>query len=167
MSLDLYIESKTPIKKRGTGVYVRENGKNRELKTVAEVKEYFPDADLGDIKIYEYETEDLWHENITHNMWKMADHVPVGEQSLYMYLWRPDEIGFTRVTVEYVRGVFTGLLYLKGHKEELLQYLPPIHPETGERWGSYEQLVDFCVSLVNCLNELDYETEEYGIYASR
>ena len=37
MGLDLYIKSKTPIKKRGTGVYVRENGKTRELKTVAEV----------------------------------------------------------------------------------------------------------------------------------
>ena len=32
MSLDLYITSKTPIRKRGTGVYVRENGETRELK---------------------------------------------------------------------------------------------------------------------------------------
>lgn len=167
MSLDLYIRSKTPVRKRGTGVYIRENGKTRELKTVAEVKEYFPDADLSDIKMQEFETNDLWHENITHNMGKMASHVPVGEQTLYMYLWRPEEIGFTHVTAEYVQGVFTGLLYLKAHKDEILQYLPPIHPETGKRWGSYEQLVDFCVSLVNCLNELDYETEEYEIYASR
>lgn len=59
MSLDLYIRSKTPVCKRGTGVYIRENGKTRELKTVAEVKEYFPDADLSDIKMQEYETNDL------------------------------------------------------------------------------------------------------------
>ena len=143
MSLDLYIRSKTPVRKRGTGVYIRENGKTRELKTVTEVKEYFPDADLSDIKMQEFETNDLWHENITHNMGKMASHVPVREQTLYMYLWRPEEIGFTHVMAEYVQGVFTGLLYLKAHKEELLQYLPPIHPETGKRWGSYEQLVDF------------------------
>lgn len=135
MSLDLYIKSKTPVHKRGTGVYIRENGKNRKLKTVAEVKEFFPEADLSDIKMYEYETEDLWHENITHNMGKMADHVPIGERTLYDYLWEPDEIGFTCVTAEYVQCVFTGLLYLKAHKEELLQYLPPIHPETGKRWG--------------------------------
>ena len=59
MSLDLYIRSKTPVRKRGTGVYIRENGKTRELKTVAEVREYFPDADLSDIKMQEYETNDL------------------------------------------------------------------------------------------------------------
>lgn len=31
MSLDLYITSKTPIHKRGTGVYVHENGQAIEL----------------------------------------------------------------------------------------------------------------------------------------
>lgn len=32
MSLDLYITSRTPIRKRGTGVYARENGQTVELK---------------------------------------------------------------------------------------------------------------------------------------
>ena len=30
MSLDLYIKAKTPVRKRGTGVYVRENGQTVE-----------------------------------------------------------------------------------------------------------------------------------------
>ena len=37
MSLDLYITSRTPIRKRGTGVYARENGQTVELKKMEEV----------------------------------------------------------------------------------------------------------------------------------
>ena len=98
MSLDLYIKTNAPVIKRGTGVYVREDGKNRELKTMAEVQEHFPDADLSHIKVFEYETNDVWHENITHNMNEMAGQVPIGEHTLYEYLWRPDEIGITHIT---------------------------------------------------------------------
>ena len=53
MSLDLYIKTSTPVIKRGTGVYVREDGKTKELKTMAEVKERFPDADMSRIKVFE------------------------------------------------------------------------------------------------------------------
>lgn len=41
MSLDLHIKSKTPILKHGTGVYVREKGRTRELESLAEVTKYF------------------------------------------------------------------------------------------------------------------------------
>ena len=51
MSLDLYITSKTPVRKRGTGVYVRENGKTRELRTLNEVIDHFPDADVSHIQV--------------------------------------------------------------------------------------------------------------------
>jgi len=54
MSLDLYITSKTPIRKRGTGVYVRENGQTVELKTMEEVRSHFPDSDLSHITVQEY-----------------------------------------------------------------------------------------------------------------
>lgn len=47
MSLDLYITGKTPIRHKGTGVYVRENGQNVEL-TVDEVKTRWFDADVKD-----------------------------------------------------------------------------------------------------------------------
>lgn len=53
MSLDLYITSKTPIRKRGTGVFVRENGQTVELKTMEEVRSHFPDADLSHITVHE------------------------------------------------------------------------------------------------------------------
>ena len=85
MSLDLHIISKTPVKKRGTGVYVRENGRTRELRTLDEVINHFPDADISHVEEYVYETDEIWHENITHNMTKMAGHVPIGELTLYDY----------------------------------------------------------------------------------
>ena len=159
MSLDLYITSKIPVRKRGTGVYVRENGRALELRTLNEVIDHFPDADISHIKEYVYETDEVWHENITHNMTEMADHVPIGELTLYDYLWRPKEHGFEVASVDYMKGVFEGLLYLKKHKEELLPYEPPINPETGERWGNYDLLVSFCASLVKCLKELDLSQE--------
>ena len=167
MSLDLYIKTKTPVIKRGTGVYVREDGKTKELKTMAEVKEHFPDADLSQIKVYEYETDEVWHENITHNMNRMADKVPIGEYTLYDYLWRPDEIGITHISREYATAVFNGLMYMKEQKEELLPFEPPINPESGTRWGSYDLLVEFCASLVDAIMSIDYTKEQYELYASR
>ena len=167
MSLDLYIMSKKPVIKRGTGVYVREDGKTTELKTMAEVQEHFPNADLSRIKVFEYETDEVWHENITHNMNKMADQVPIGKHTLYYYLWRPDEIGITNISREYATAVFNGLMYMKEHREELLPFEPPIDPETGTRWGSYDLLVEFCTSLVDAIMSIDYTKEEYELYASR
>ena len=60
MSLDLHIKSKTPILKHGTGVYVREKGGTRELESLAEVRKYFPDADISHIKEFDYETDQRW-----------------------------------------------------------------------------------------------------------
>lgn len=77
MSLDLYIKSSRPLRHRGTGVFVRENGATRELKTLAEVKEHFPDADLNDIHVTDYEVDELFHCNMTHNLTEMASHIPI------------------------------------------------------------------------------------------
>lgn len=57
MSLDLYIRSHHPVKHRGTGVFVRDNGQTRELNTIEEVKAHFPDADTSDIDIREWEDD--------------------------------------------------------------------------------------------------------------
>ena len=67
MSLDLYIKSEKTKQERGTGVYVRENGRTVELKTLDEVKKHFPNADFSHIREDIYETNIVWHENITHN----------------------------------------------------------------------------------------------------
>ena len=77
MSLDLYIRSHQPVKHRGTGVFIRDNGQTRELKTVEEVKAHFPDADTSDIDIREWEDDELFHCNMTHNLIGMASLVPI------------------------------------------------------------------------------------------
>ena len=77
MSLDLYLRSRKPVRHRGTGVYVREDGETRELRTMDEVKEHFPDADLSDVHVYDYEDDEVLHINMTHNLTEMASHVPI------------------------------------------------------------------------------------------
>ena len=161
MSLDLYITSKTPIRKRGTGVYVRENGQTVELKTVEEVRSHFPDAGLSHISVHEYEDGDFWHGNITHNMNKMASEVPIEgtELTLYDLLWRPDEHNFaTAGSLGYREKVLKGYLYLRAHKEELL----PLNPDNG--WGNYDQLLAFTLDF---LQHLIMAEDNFEIYASR
>lgn len=77
MSLDLYIYSHRPVRHQGTGVFVRDNGQTRELKTIDEVRQHFPDADLSDIHVIDYEDNELFHLNLTHNLTEMASHVPI------------------------------------------------------------------------------------------
>ena len=161
MSLDLYIKAKTPVRKRGTGVYVRENGQTVELKTMEEVKAHFPDADLSHFKVYEYEDENFWHGNITHNMGKMASKVPIEgtELTLYDLLWRPDEHGIeTAGSPGYREWVLKGYHYLRGHREKLI----PFNPENG--WGNYEQLLEFTLDFFQHLVTVE---DELRIHASR
>lgn len=161
MSLDLYITSKTPIRKRGTGVYVRENGQTVELKTMEEVRSHFPDADLSHISVHEYEDGDFWHGNITHNMNEMASEVPIEgvELTLCDLLWRPDEHGFATAGLPgYREFVLKGYLYLRAHKEELL----PLNPDNG--WGNYDQLRAFTLDFLQHLISAD---DDFEIYALR
>ncbi len=89
--------------------------------------------------------------NITHNLNKMAMHVPVSDTlTLYNVLWRPDEseLNTTDDILEYVT---TGVKYMIDHKDDLLQY----NPDNG--WGDYEGLLDFakrvgsaCLFNPNC-----------------
>lgn len=161
MSLDLYINSPKPVRHRGTGVYIRENGVTRELSTAEEVRAHFPDADTSNISIIEYETDYIWHGNVTHNLNKMAMNVPIGEHTLYEYLWRPDEIGVQYITEAFVNSIYMAFNHLKLHKDKLIEY------NSDNGWGTYENLYDFCKSLVMCLTELDYTNNQYEIYASR
>ena len=161
MSLDLHIITKTPIRKQGTGVYVRENGQTVELTTMEEVRSRFPDADLSDISVYEYEDDSLWHGNITHNMNEMASKVPIEGTDLTLYdlLWRPEEHDFVTAGAPYYREyMLKGFLYLRTHKEELL----PLNPDNG--WGNYDQLLAFTLDY---LQHLIIADDDFDIYASR
>lgn len=158
MSLDLDIISSRPIKHRGTGVYVRKDGETIELKTLDEVRAYFPDSDLSNINEVEYEDNIVWHGNITHNLGQMASNIPVGDKTLYYYLWRPEEIGFKYVNEDYINAIKTGYEYLKANKEKLERFNSP------NGWGTYDNLLNFVKSLYECLEELTIQySDDYSI----
>lgn len=166
MSLDLYIISKKPITKKGTGVYIRENGETRELETVEEVKKYFPNAE--DIEEKTYTTDEIWRGNMTHNLGRMAEKVCPGKRSLYTLFWHPSE---TRVTDRWVSDVMECFVELSRNKS----YYKPMEEEnriTEENgnsyiWGTYESLYKFTRSLISCVMTLDYENTDYELVVSR
>jgi hypothetical protein len=128
MSLDISLISKKTITKSGTGVFIRDSGKTREL-TVKEVKERWPEAD--EITAEEYTTNKVYTANITHNLTHMAD-----VAGLYYPLWRPDEQGLD-IASQLIEPLSKGLERLKAEPE----LFEAMNPENG--WGDYDDLVDF------------------------
>lgn len=160
MSLDLYIISEKPVKKKGTGIFIRESGESRELVTQEEVDKYFPGHTAD---IVEIETCDYWSGNITHNLGQMANNCKIeGDMTLYKLLWRPDENGYLKLSEDYLDKLREGRTKLKEQPE----YYKKWSPENG--WGSYENLLNFVESLISAIEKLNPDTYgEFELYASR
>lgn len=126
MSLDvsLHIPGMTLT---GTGIYIRENGSNREI-TRIEWDERFPNTEPV---IIDNESRDVYSANITHNLGKMA-----GAAGIYEALWRPEEIGVTNA-YQLVDLLRNGLAKLRENPEHFKMF----NPENG--WGNYDNLVTF------------------------
>lgn len=134
MGLDISLRIDKPILKIGTGVFIRENGQNREL-TVEEVKEKFPDRDI-EFSVNR-ETEEVFESNITHNLVPMAK-----AAGLYDYVWHPEGMGIYKAK-ELIDPLREGLHNLKLDPEKYKQY----NPSNG--WGDYEGLVKFIESYLS------------------
>lgn len=147
MSLDVYLYNSTPTVKKGTGVFIRENGSTREL-TIDEVKERYPESDVQEA---EYETDEVYSANITHNLNTMA-----GEAGIYEHLWRPDEINITKAK-ELIEPLREGLHKLKSEPEKYKAF----NPSNG--WGSYEGLVRFVSNYLDAC----YENPEADVSVRR
>jgi len=147
MSLDVYLYNSTPTVKKGTGVFIRENGNTRDL-TIDEVKERYPESDVQEA---EYETDEVYSANITHNLNTMA-----GEAGIYEHLWRPDEINITKAK-ELIEPLREGLHKLKSEPEKYKAF----NPSNG--WGSYEGLVRFVSNYLDAC----YENPEADVSVSR
>lgn len=148
MSLDISIKAKVPVVKNGTGIFVRENGKTKEL-TADEAKERGWDGINMD-----FVSEYAWTGNITHNLGKMASNVmPDGKPyTLYSLLWG----GKYKNCRDLIGKLHVCILYMMMNKEELKKY----NPENG--WGTYEQLLEFtkefqmaCIDNQDCKIEID------------
>jgi hypothetical protein len=137
MSLDVSLIVDNPIPVNGTGVFVREEGKTREL-SFQEVKERYPDSDIA---VSERESNFVFKENITHNLGEMAE-----QAGLYTFLWRPEEAGIT-LAKELIEPLRQGLHLLKMEPERFKKF----NPENG--WGNYGGLVGFVESYLNACYE--------------
>ena len=144
MSLDIYIISPEPIKKKSTGIYARIDGQTREL-TREEALKMFPKAEPWQITETEIETNEFWHGNITHNLHEMAGQCWGDACTLDDLLWRdemPDDI------IEYITNLFACLFELTDNPDKYEQY----NPSNG--WGTYEQLVEFVRSFIHALIDM-------------
>lgn len=170
MSLDLYIESRTPVTHRGTGVYIRENGETKELETKEEVLKHFPDANPDEIEEHTYEDEIYFHMNLTHNLTKMAmECYPLPNTgsglsyilcyNLYQLLWHPEQIGIINPSEEYKDNV--AQCYKKLLEEP--DFFKQFNPDNG--WGTYEQLLEGTRKYLNALEGISDAYEDYVIVA--
>lgn len=153
MSLDIYIISPEPIKKKSTGIFARIDGQTREL-TREEAIKRFPDVDPNTIIEEEIETNEFWHGNITHNLCKMAeDCISFDEYNqcynLYDLLWRDAQAPFEGDYLNtYIAHLAYCLYILKSDPEHFKKF----NPSNG--WGTYEQLVEFVRSFIHALIDM-------------
>jgi len=138
MSLDVSLKVVDPVKRKGTGVFIREGGKNIEL-TIDQVKERFPESDV--IVEEEFETLEVFDYNITHNLGPMA-----AAAGIYMELWRPEEIGIIKAN-QLIDPLREGLHKLRSNPEIYKEF----NPENG--WGDYDGLVNFVTRYLDACYE--------------
>jgi hypothetical protein len=140
MSLDVYLELEGAAGERMPYIPVREDGRIAHY-TKEAWDEKHPDRPFPHWITPERDDGEVYTGNITHNLGPMAREVVIPGHSLYMYLWRPDEIG-----VEYARDLIRpleiGLIVLRENPDGFKQY----NPENG--WGNYELLVQFTEEYV-------------------
>lgn len=84
-----------------------------------------------DVSLYVTQPVEVYTGNITHNMGRMAE-----AASLYIPLWRPEEMGWTKAS-ELIEPLRSGLELLKSDQDRFEKY----NPSNG--WGTYYHLVQF------------------------
>lgn len=128
MSLDVYLTLPGAQVERSTGIFIREDGRNKEI-TRAEWDARFPDSEP--FTVTSDDSDEVFSRNITHNLNKMAD-----AAGLYDALWRPDEHGMEKAA-DLLVPLAQGLWLLKSDPERFKAF----NPTNG--WGDYSGLVEF------------------------
>lgn len=108
------------------------------------------------IKNKKKEEDREWVANITHNMNKMAQRIFVSEnkETLYDYVWRPEELG-REIDTDEMKNVLTkGICIMISKRKSLLKY----EPKNG--WGSYDSFLKFLIKYKEaCEDHPDYIIE--------
>lgn len=127
MSLDVYLTTKTPVARRGSGIFVRENGRTVEISS-----EEWNARNPGHTPVVVQqsdETCEAYSANITHNLNEMAE-----AAGIYKHLWRPEEIGITHAA-QLIAPLKAGIARMKESPEQMKAH----NPENG--WGSYQDFL--------------------------
>ena len=108
------------------------------------------------IKNKKKEEDREWVANITHNMNKMAQRIFVSEnkETLYDYVWRPEEL-YREIYTNEMKNVLTkGICIMVSKRKSLLRY----EPKNG--WGSYDSFLKFLIEYKKaCEDHPDYIIE--------
>lgn len=144
MSLDVSLYLKMPISKKGTGIFIREDGKVKEL-TVEDIQEKFPDIIVEETM---FESNCVFDANITHNLGKMAD-----KAGIYYACWRPEEIGATKAS-DIISLLEKGYEDMKARPE----YYKQFDSENG--WGLYVDFLPWVNKYLNACREYPDATIE-------
>lgn len=131
MSLDVYLTMPTTGAPKGSGIFIREGGRTREISR--EAWDAMCPGKEPVVAIHEDGGDDgrVYSRNITHNLTQMADCA-----GLYKCLWRPDEIGIA-LAGDLIAPLTDGLARLQSAPDQF----KPLNPRNG--WGDYEGLVAF------------------------
>ena len=130
MSLDVYLTTKELQFKTSSGIFVRENGQTKEI-SQEEWNAKNPDADPIKFEDGTQETNEVFSQNITHNLSRMAE-----EAGLYSCLWRPEDAKIF-IAKDLIEPLREGLHKLKLNPDKY----KVLNPANG--WGSYDGLVSF------------------------
>jgi hypothetical protein len=134
MSLDVYLEVTDPVTKSGSGIWVRENGQQREI-SWQEWNTRYPDREPVIVETEEDNT--VFTANITHNLNKMASNCWVDmDLTLCDCLWQPEEHNITQAN-----QLIEPLEYALWELNEAQEFYERFNPENG--WGTYAGLVSF------------------------
>lgn len=140
MSLDIYLTVNKKVRqKKGSGIFIREDGKTKEISEKEWYKRY-PNREPVRYGGMPNETYTVYSDNITHNLGGMAS-----EAGIYYALWRPEEID-CKYAKDIIQILSDGLDELRKHagKYKVLE------PSNG--WGTYIGLVHFVEDyLAACL----------------
>lgn len=85
-------------------------------------------------------TNEVFRWNITHNLGTMASKVPTLDTTLYMILWRPDEVWPNKKEIkmsDLTPYLKIGLEYMAANWKKLKKYNP------NNYWGHYNNLYEF------------------------
>lgn len=130
MSLDVYLTMAGSVRKPGSGIWVRESGRKRQISR-EEWDQKFPGLEPVVMK----EPADIvcdgevYSANITHNLNRMAE-----AAGIYEACWRPEEIGVTKAG-ELIPRLRDGLAKLRSDPARFRAY------DASNGWGTYEDFV--------------------------